>query len=69
MAEIDPNGARVAATASPDHSDHPRPEPLSTLNASMAEIGSKLDRIEDALHDIAQVLARAVGPPWDETEG
>src|SRR5688500_7015581 len=37
---------------------------LQRLCSSLTEIGLKLDRLEDTLHDLTQVLARAVGPPW-----
>ncbi len=40
---------------------------LPQLCTALAEIGVKLDRLEDAVHDLTQVLARGVGPPWDIT--
>ena len=47
-----------------------RPVPVETLPqlcTALAELGVKLDRLEDAVHDLTQVLARGVGPPWDIT--
>jgi hypothetical protein len=61
--------AGVPLTGRPDRLDDPMAAGLSLIGSSIGEIGPKLDRIEDALHDIAQVLARTVGPPWDEAEG
>jgi hypothetical protein len=50
--------------------DRPPPEPALAdatrqLCSALADIGGKLDRLEDAVHDLTSVLARAVGPPWD----
>jgi hypothetical protein len=57
-----------ACEAAASESGHgPASADLRQLCASLAEIGAKLDRLEDAVHDLSQVLARSVGPPWDIT--
>jgi hypothetical protein len=67
MCEAKSDAARIGGPA-PETDGRPVSlQALPPLCVALAEIGVKLDRLEDALHDLTQVLARVVGPPWDIT--
>ena len=40
---------------------------ITALCTVLTDLGVKLDRLEDAVQDLTQVLARSIGPPWDVT--